>query len=228
VALGELFGPGARVAELRGRGDPRALFPEEACSVARAVDKRVQEFAAGRICARRLLAMFGVNDFALRVGEDRQPVWPEGLAGSITHTCGFCAAVVALRSDMSAVGIDSELAGSVKPELWNSICTPSEVGWLQSLPGGQQVGAATLVFSAKEAFYKCQYPLTGQFLGFHDVRVEAQDWGGQRGIFQVHATRDIAIAEHAELPMQGRYLLHEQFLTTGIALLNTPCRRETP
>ena len=228
MVLGELFGPGAQVAELRGRGDPRALFPEEACSVARAVDKRVHEFAAGRICARRLLRMFGVNDFALRVGEDRQPLWPDGLAGSITHTTGFCAAVVAQRSDMSALGIDSELAGSVKSELWNSICTPSEVGWLQSLPDGQQACAATLLFSAKEAFYKCQYPLTGQWLGFHDVRVEAPDWGGRGGTFRVHATRDIAFAEHAELPLQGRYLLHEQFLTTGIALLSRPYRRETP
>jgi len=216
--LSSLFPSGALAAELREPGDPSLLLPEEAQTLSRAVIKRVQEFSAGRLCARVLLAEFGIHDFPIKAADDRQPLWPETLVGSITHTTGLCAAVVAQRTLLRAVGLDTEVAESVKAELWPFICTPTEIEWLGSLPKGQQAMAATLVFSAKEAFYKCQFPLVGERLGFHDVRVEALSWGAPRGSFIIHATRRIALAERAVLPLQGSYSFHEQFLSAGIAL----------
>jgi 4'-phosphopantetheinyl transferase EntD len=216
--LGELFPPGAVAAELRDHADPSLLLPAEAKYVGKAVRKRAQEFAAGRLCARRLLAEFGLHDFPLTVAEDRQPVWPQALVGSITHTSGFCAAVVAERKRLAAVGMDSERVGSVHPRLWRSICTPGESIWLHSLPQPEQPLAATLIFSAKEAFYKCQYPLVGERLNFHDASVEVPVWPAPNGAFRILAGRRIAFAEHAALPMQGRYLFHEQFVTAGIGL----------
>lgn len=215
--MSELFPPGALAAELRGPGDPAALLPDERQYHRGAVQKRLQEFAAGRACAHRLLAEFGIVDFPVKVAADRQPLWPDTLVGSITHTSGFCAAVVAMKKSLSAVGMDSEMAGSVKAELWRGICTPSETAWLHSLPEGEQTAAATLIFSAKEAFYKCQYPLVHERLSFHDATVEPV-WGTARGEFRIHANRSIALARHASLPLQGRYLFHEQFVTTGVAL----------
>jgi 4'-phosphopantetheinyl transferase EntD len=217
MSLNELFPPGALAAEMREPGDPAALLPDEKQYHRGAVLKRAQEFAAGRACAHRLLAEFGIVDFPVKVAADRQPLWPEGLVGSITHTSGFCAAVVARKQSLSAVGIDSEIAGSVKAELWRGICTPSEIAWLRSLPQGEQTAAATLIFSAKEAFYKCQYPLVGERLNFNDATVEPA-WGAARGVFTIHANRSIALARHASLPLQGRYLFHEQFVTTGLAV----------
>jgi len=217
-SLSSLFPRGALVAELREPGNPSALLPGEGQKLGKAVLKRVQEFSAGRLCARALLAEFGIHDFPIKVAEDRQPLWPENLVGSIAHTAGLCAAVVAQQTLLRAVGLDTEVAESVKAELWPFICTPTEIDWLGSLPQGEQAMAATLVFSAKEAFYKCQFPLVGERLGFHDVRVEALSWGAPRGTFIVHATRRIALAERAVLPVQGRYSFHEQFLTAGIAL----------
>jgi 4'-phosphopantetheinyl transferase EntD len=215
--LSELFPPGALAAELREPGDPAALLPDERQYHRGAVQKRLQEFAAGRACAHRLLAEFGFVDFPVKVVADRQPLWPDTLVGSITHTSGFCAAVVATKKSFCAVGMDSEIAGSVKAELWRGICTPSETAWLHSLPEGEQTAAATLIFSAKEAFYKCQYPLVHERLNFHDATVEPV-WGTARGEFRIHANRSIALARHASLPLQGRYLFHEEFVTTGIAV----------
>ena len=80
--------------------------------------KRIQEFAAGRLCARRALGEFGRRGFPIPVARDRQPFWPAGVVGSITHTAGLCAAVVAERSRLAALGVDTELGGAVKPELW--------------------------------------------------------------------------------------------------------------
>jgi 4'-phosphopantetheinyl transferase EntD len=216
ASLSELFPPGALAAELRKPGDLEALLPDERQYHAGAVQKRAQEFAAGRMCAHRLLAEFGIVDFPVKVAADRQPVWPDALVGSITHTTGFCAAVVASKKSLSAIGIDSEIAASVKAQLWRGICTPSETAWLRSLPEAEQAAAATLIFSAKEAFYKCQYPLLGERLGFHDASVEPA-WGFGGGTFTIHLN-GIALPRHASLPLKGRYLFHEQFVTTGIAL----------
>jgi 4'-phosphopantetheinyl transferase EntD len=224
AGLGELFPPGAICAEMREAGDPDALLPEEKRHLGRAVRQRVQEFAAGRMCARRLLAEFGFGDFPVEVADDRRPLWPDPLVGSITHTAGFCAAVVAPKDTFSAVGIDSEIAGSVKRELWRGICTPSETAWLRSLPESQQTAAATLIFSAKEAFYKCQYPLAREHLGFHDATV-APVWGGAEGAFIIYANRSMALERHVSLPLQGRFLFHEEFVTTGVAVPASRGRR---
>lgn len=214
--LAGLFPPGARAAELRQPGDPSLLWPAEAQTLRKAVAKRTQEFAAGRLCARKLLAEFGIHEFPLQVGDARQPLWPDALVGSITHTAGFCAAVVAEKSRFAAIGLDSEVAASVKPELWPSICTPEEILRLHSLPEASRLGAATLIFSAKEAFYKCQYPLTRERLRFHDAQVEPLAWGAAGGSFTIQPTKCIAFAEHAAL--HGRYLVHEEFVTAAVSL----------
>ena len=216
--LCELFPQGALTAELRGGGDPGALYPEEARYLQRAVRKRAEEFAAGRLCARLLLREFGIQNFPIEIGAHRQPLWPESMVGSITHTTGFCAAVAAPKKCLRSVGIDTEIAGSVKTELWRGICTPAETAWLRTLPESEQPAAATLVFSAKEAFYKNQFPLTQEFLGFHDVSVELPAWGDKRATFRIIANRSIDLERIAALPLHGQYLFHEQFITSAMAL----------
>jgi 4'-phosphopantetheinyl transferase EntD len=220
-----LFAPGAIVAELRIPGDPQLLLPEEATCVRRAVPKRAQEFAAGRLCARRALAEFGIVDFPIRAAADRQPIWPESTVGSITHTAGLCAAVAARRQDADAVGLDSEVVGDVKAELWPRICSAAEFEWVASLPAADQPAAVTLIFAAKEAFYKCQYPLVRERLNFHDVSIEAWGWGGAEGGFRIHAARRIAVCAHASQPWRGRFLLHDAWVTAGVSM---PCCREIP
>jgi 4'-phosphopantetheinyl transferase EntD len=42
---------------------------------------------------------------------------------------------------------------------------------LDGRPAEARRSALALVFCVKEAFYKCQYAITRQFLGFHDARV---------------------------------------------------------
>jgi 4'-phosphopantetheinyl transferase EntD len=225
--LRNLFPSGVLAAELGEPGDPKSLLPEEAACLGKAVGSRAREFAAGRACARRLLAEFDVCNFPIKVEGSRQPLWPDGLVGSITHTTGFCAAVVARRMQVCGLGLDTEVAGRVRKELWRHICVPAEIDWLESLPQASRAAAATAIFCAKEAFYKCQYPLARQWLYFHDARIELPQWGAARGAFLVHPMRDMAFSAHAEFPLQGQYLFHEEFVTTGLAAINTPCRRET-
>jgi 4'-phosphopantetheinyl transferase EntD len=95
---------------------------------------------------------------------------------------------------------------------------PSKLSRIESLPAAEQAAAITLIFSAKEAFYKCQYPLVREHLDFHDLRVEAEGWNASSGAFWIHATRSIAVRTHTALPMQGRYLYHEGLVTAGMSL----------
>lgn len=216
-----LFPAGVVAAEMRGPGTASLLLPDEAAYVARAVPKRVQEFAAGRLCARRAMAEFGVVDFPLRCAEDRRPLWPASLVGSITHTGGLCAAVVAERARFAGLGVDSEVIGDAKPALWPTICTPAETEWLDALPAAERPAAATLVFVAKEAFYKFQYPLAGERLDFHDVRVIPAQWGSGCGSFALEPTRAIAVLDgkvQARGTVQGCYRLHQQFASAGVFL----------
>jgi len=217
-----LFPESVVVAELRGEGDPSLLMPLESSYLGRSVEKRAREFAAGRRCARRALVEFGISNFPLEVGPDRRPVWPASVLGSITHTEGFCAAALAGRNRFAAIGIDSESASAVKSELWDSICRPAEIQWLNELPEGERRAAATLIFSAKEAFYKCQYPLTTQSLGFHDASVQISNWGAGRGAFSISASRAIAFNDFATLPLSGQYLFHERFVTAALCLPRKP------
>jgi 4'-phosphopantetheinyl transferase EntD len=233
--LSRLFAPGAIVAELREPGDPQLLLPEEAACLGRMVPKRAREFAAGRLCARRALAEFGIVEFPIRVAGDRQPIWPPSVVGSITHTAGFCAAVAADRQHAdapgavapgaAALGLDCEVVGEVNPELWPRICGTAELEWVASLPAAEQPAAATLIFSAKEAFYKCQYPVAGERLNFHDVSVEIRTWGAADGEFLIHAARSIALCARISSPWQGRYLFHQDWVTAGISM---PCCRGIP
>jgi hypothetical protein len=59
-------------------------------------------------------------------------------------------------------------------------------------------------------------------LDFCDVSVEAAAWGASDGVFTIHPTRNIAITKDLTLPLQGRYLFHEQFVTAAVALAAAP------
>ena len=159
-------------------GDPREpsqpLFAEETSQIAAAVERRRLEFARGRHCARAALRRLGVPDAPLLNGSQREPLWPATVVGSITHTRGLCIAAVALRTSYAAVGIDVELDEPLLQSVAERVATETEMSSLPSMP---KWVAARLVFSAKEAFYKCQFYHSRQFLDFFDVLIELEPEG---------------------------------------------------
>jgi 4'-phosphopantetheinyl transferase EntD len=154
------------------------LLPEEALIVAGAVEKRRKEFARGRACARAALSQLGIEGFALLSGSEREPLWPQGVVGSLTHTEGLCAVAVAAANRYPALGIDVERALPLKPQLVERVCRPEEITQLSRLNGLPALVAARLLFSAKEAAYKCQFGITRQYLGFQDLGVLLEPDGG--------------------------------------------------
>jgi 4'-phosphopantetheinyl transferase EntD len=163
-------------------GDPSEpapeLLPEEALIIAGAAEKRRNEFARGRACARAALSQLGIEGFALLSGSEREPLWPRGVVGSVTHTEGLCAVAVAAANRYPALGIDVERALPLMPKLVERVCRPEEMQQLSTLNGLPSLVAARLIFSAKEAAYKCQFAITRKYLGFQDLGVELIPGGG--------------------------------------------------
>jgi 4'-phosphopantetheinyl transferase EntD len=170
-----LLPEGVAVCETIGNASIADLFDEERAAIAKAVARRVSEFAAGRLCARAALAELGVAGTALPRGADRKPVWPDGFTGSITHTDGYCAAAAAPCGRFRALGIDAEHIGRIDAAMERLIATPRECAVLDTLAGDARAQAATILFSAKEAFYKCWSTAGGKFIGFQDAEVYPHD-----------------------------------------------------
>lgn len=170
-AVSQRLGPRFGVASTGVDGDPHALYPEELAAIQKAIPRRQREFAAGRQAARQAMAQIGWPPAAIASAPDRSPVWPDGLAGSISHTSQACMVVVGPGDDVGSIGIDLEDNRPMDPALWQTICTPEEQSWALAQPASQQGVWVTRMFCAKEAFYKWQFPQTGQMLDFHDVQV---------------------------------------------------------
>jgi 4'-phosphopantetheinyl transferase EntD len=83
--IGELLPSDIATAESSGVTPKDALFPVELAFVARAVPQRRAEFATARHCARNALAELEVAPAPILTGANREPVWPHGFVGSITH-----------------------------------------------------------------------------------------------------------------------------------------------
>jgi 4'-phosphopantetheinyl transferase EntD len=192
------------------------LFPEEEACIRRAVVKRRREFTAGRLAAREALARLGIHDFPLLSGESRLPLWPEGVVGSISHCAGACGVAVAPSSAVRGVGLDLERADTLEPELAQRICREAErarfSGLAARLPG---VDFAKLTFCAKESFYKCWYPITGVFLGFHDVDVEFEPEARR---FRARLLRADAPSIGGRRELSGRFAIGDGIVASGVSL----------
>jgi 4'-phosphopantetheinyl transferase EntD len=163
---------GATVHAARIGSAPALLTPEEERHVAGAVPKRRREFAAGRACARAALAALGVPARSIPAGPAREPVWPAGVVGSLSHDGDFCVAAVHTRPAVPGLGIDLADAAPLDGALLPRICTPDEARALERASRSPPCDGGKLVFCIKEAAYKCLFPLVREVFGFHDVAAE--------------------------------------------------------
>jgi 4'-phosphopantetheinyl transferase EntD len=211
--LRSLLGPGFVVvaaAPQAALGDPPA---EEWDYVRRATARRQAEFLSARICARRALAELGVKAGSLIPYPDRSPRWPVGVRGSISHAATCCAVVVAPDSLVAGIGIDLEPAEPLEAPLIARICTSAERTWLGGFAASRRGLIAKLIFSAKEAVYKCQYPNTRKVMDFLDLDL-AVDL--ERGRFAVTSTIPPAPVDWRHL--RGRFAFTGAWVLAGAVM----------
>lgn len=199
--------------EAHGAVEPTPLFPEEESYIAGAIERRRLEFARGRSCARMAFAALGMDPVAIISASDRSPIWPRGVVGSITHCRNYACAAVAHAQSYVAVGIDAEVLQELEDGVEKLVVLPAEAKTLAALPGG--VPWSCVAFSAKEAFYKAQYPRTQTFLDFHDVEV-ALDIGASK--FTVTVLRDDPALAAVPRSVTGRFAIADERVLCAVVL----------
>lgn len=179
VDISSLFAAGVltRCEHRDGWGDE--LTPVEKSQIGDVCGKRYAEFAAGRSQARQLIAaLTGVAE-TLLIGEFRQPLWPRAVIGSISHADNYCAVAVAPRSVVDGIGIDVEAYEDLDVDVAEVVLTDNEQAATQAIDamllqsGREALGGKShkLIFSIKEAIYKCCYPRVQAFIDFKQCNV---------------------------------------------------------
>ncbi len=148
------------------------LSDDEARIVAAAIAGRRREYSTGRALAHRAFERLGIAATTLPTGPVGQPLWPQGVVGSISHTSEQAICAAASQANYQAIGVDLEHAGRVTPDLVELLITRVEQQRYEHLD-------LTLIFSAKEACYKLLHALVGEFVDFLSVEI-ALDVGEQR------------------------------------------------
>ena len=155
----------------REEGANYTLHPEEVRILSpRACGRKRVEFALGRAAAHFALKQIGFeNPPPVLRGQKGEPIWPDGIAGSITHCHPWSVAVAVKSSNRFAIGVDLEtMEGIQRTDISDLICGEAELDWVR---GGDFQERLTMIFSAKEAIYKAFYPLCRRYIDFKEVEL---------------------------------------------------------
>lgn len=164
--------------------DPTVFDPEDfgrhridrPVPVERSVTSRQAEFLHGRLAARAGLAALNRGTEQVGIGDHREPLWPDGVVGSISHTRTVAAAAVLRRDRCACVGIDlAELVSdALEPSLLRLALNQQETALLREGQSRDAFRSAlTVAFSAKESLFKALFPAVGRYFGFDAAIVTA-------------------------------------------------------
>jgi 4'-phosphopantetheinyl transferase EntD len=189
------------------------LFSEERLALGQVAPQRRLEFTAGRACAHQVLMQLGWQRLPILCGPHREPLWPAGLVGSITHCPGYCAAAIATNELYSSLGIDAELNAPLPAEVLPIVLSAEEQQVLV-LPS---IGIYwdRLLFSIKESVYKLRYPMEYTWLDFEDCHVEVLE---DLISFQVRIHTHDAISALWRSELRGRFAFDEGHVVTAMTI----------
>lgn len=181
------------------------LFPEERALIDSAVDRRQEEYSTARALARTAMAELGLPVAPILRGKQREPLWPRGAVGSLTHADVCAAACVARQDAARSVGLDIEVADRVGENLHGKLFTDRERAWLAV----REPKFAGLLFSAKEAVYKATFPIVGRFIGFHEAELTVDEARGRISFSYVgdHPPNSVMESAECRFLFSGPYVL---------------------
>ena len=179
---------------------------------------RKEHYRSGRICAGEVLSKLGtIGQPVLRDPQTREPLWPEGISGAITHSGKWAAAAAGKTSDVSGIGIDLEdLERQVDSRISRHVCIPEEKKWLQECGEDFLEQYLKIIFSAKESIFKAFFPYSRTYLHFHDARILME-----QTLFQKSKSDSLSEKENISNPAKFEFeylMLNEKVIRqTGIS-----------
>lgn len=224
--IGQVFEAGrlpsfAAFAVRHGTGEPHNRFADEEAALLhpRAVPDRRNAFHLGREAAHAALAKLGRDDGPILHGNSRDPIWPVGIRGAISHSAHVGVALVAHAAYTDGVGVDIETRRSA-PELHDQVPRDEERRWLATMPLAARDDAVMALFSAKETIFKAFFPRVGRFFGFEAASLEPTPHG-----FRARILADLDPAYPPERTLQVQCRWHGEMVVTWLIL---PGPKATP
>ncbi|ROS01648.1 4'-phosphopantetheinyl transferase EntD [Sinobacterium caligoides] len=152
--------------------------------------KRQAAYFAGRYAAMLALRRMIGGKVTVGRGVDGEPLWPEAVVGSITHTNESAYCAVSGNQHYQAIGIDMEpyIDAKTAAELHPRILSKKESDYVNCIDAPFE-HLLTLVFSAKESLYKALFPLCHQHFCFLDAEVTLIDYANKS--FELALLRDL-------------------------------------
>jgi len=170
--------------------------------------RRRDDFIRGRIAARRALRGLGIEAPSIPLGAWRQPVWPPGAIGSISHSAGAGVAVAARATDMRGIGVDVEArARHLSLRATRRLLCRAE-GW--ALEGPAALPWPLILLCAKEAAYKAVFQAYGR-------RLLPRDLAFEQPAVEASASLDCEI-ERPRRRLRARYALSGRFVVACVEL----------
>ena len=170
----------------------------------RAVPKRQAEYLAGRYCAKRALSLLGSNQTVVQSGHRRQPIWPTGVVGSISHSNEAAIACVSRCPNIIGLGIDLEenIKTETMEKIESSILTERDRRWLSETNLAKEQ-LFTIIFSLKESFFKAVFSQVKKYFDFDAVSIKHIDEDNNTLQFQINYNLSESIV--AGQIYQGKY-----------------------
>ncbi len=186
-------------------------------SIQRSVAKRQAEFLAGRVCARAALEQLEGSGSVPAIGEDRAPVWPAHICGSITHSTGRAAAIVANKRHWRGLGMDMEnLLNAERAErLAGEILTPAELQRMAAGARDQLALWVTLTFSVKESLFKALYPIVQK--RFYFEHAEVLEWT-EHGQVRLRLLTDLSSEWRNGTELDAQFGVHDGQLLSLVSI----------
>jgi enterobactin synthetase component D len=190
-------------------------------ALTRAVPKRQLEFAAGRHCAGEALRRCSPDDAdaVIGSGRSREPLWPAGIVGAITHTHEYASVAVARTRNARGIGLDAErwMDDDLASRISSHIAGHAEIGTTAQVTGWSVARALTLIFSAKETLFKCLFHEVQRYFDFRDAAVISIDPG--RGELALELLAALSPRLAARTRFTARFDHDDRLVRTGMVEL---------
>jgi len=149
-----------------------SLFEEEKQIVTRYARMPLKHFCMGRLASHQCLKIMKLDQPILR-SQHREPLWPEQVVGSITHSGDLAIAATAYKRDYIGLGLDCErIDRKIKPDIGRRFATLKEQDWVYSDNDLNKINVRLLqLLSAKEAVFKAFFPIEKIFLSLLDAEI---------------------------------------------------------
>ncbi|PCR96223.1 hypothetical protein CP336_11685 [Pseudomonas fluorescens] len=184
-------------------------------AIARAVTGRQAEYLAGRWLSQHLWARRNLAPVQVGSGPHRQPIWPSGWIGSISHTSSIAVSCLARTCEVGLLGLDLEpwLAPEVADRISATIVDRQEARYLATQGTFEQM--LTLAFSAKESLFKALFPQVGRYFDFDAARLVEIHW--PTGHLVLRVTQELSASIRAGMLFEGHFQIGADAVFTVIA-----------